>query len=54
MKDYLKDYLLDETTLASWIDFLPSARVVRLENASHYVQEDAPELAASTIADAIR
>ena len=49
-----KDYLFDGTTLASWIDFLPGAKVVRVDDASHYVQEDAPELAASTMTDAIR
>jgi pimeloyl-ACP methyl ester carboxylesterase len=48
-----KDSLFDETTLSSWIDFLPRAKVVRMDNASHYVQEDVPELAASAIANAI-
>jgi haloalkane dehalogenase len=48
-----KDFLFDETTLSSWINFLPRAKVVRMENASHYVLEDVPELAASAIADAI-
>jgi haloalkane dehalogenase len=48
-----KDYLFDETTLSSWINFLPRAKVVRMENASHYVLEDVPELAASAIANAI-
>ncbi|HLH61012.1 MAG TPA: alpha/beta fold hydrolase [Ktedonobacteraceae bacterium] len=49
----MKDYLFDETTLGSWIDFLPRATVVRIENASHYVQEDAPQLIASAIANMI-
>jgi haloalkane dehalogenase len=49
-----KDYLFDETTLNSWINFLPRAKVVRVENASHYVLEDVPELAASAIANAIK
>jgi pimeloyl-ACP methyl ester carboxylesterase len=49
----MKDYLFDETTLRSWIDFLPQAKAVRIENASHYVQEDAPHLVASTIASMI-
>ncbi len=48
-----KDYLFDETTMNSWIDFLPRATVVRVEHASHYVLEDAPELAVSAIAKAI-
>jgi pimeloyl-ACP methyl ester carboxylesterase len=48
-----KDYLFVETTLGSWIDFLPRGKVVRIENASHYVQEDVPELVASAIANVI-
>jgi len=48
-----KDYLFDETTLNSWINFLPRANVVRIEQASHYVLEDVPELAASAIVNAI-
>ena len=48
-----KDYLFDETTLNSWINFLPRATVVRMENASHYVLEDVPELAATAIANAM-
>lgn len=48
-----KDYLFDETTLNSWISFLPRAPVVRVDHASHYVLEDVPELAASAIANAI-
>ena len=48
-----KDYLFDASTLSSWINFLPRATVVRMENASHYVLEDVPELAASAIAHAI-
>jgi len=48
-----KDYLFDETTLSSWVNFIPRARVLRMENASHYVLEDVPELAASAIAHAI-
>jgi haloalkane dehalogenase len=49
-----KDYLFDETTLNSWINFPPRARVLRMENASHYVLEDIPDLVASAIANAIR
>ena len=49
-----EDDLLDEPTLSSWINFIPRAKVVRMENASHYVLEDVPELAASAIASAIR
>jgi pimeloyl-ACP methyl ester carboxylesterase len=49
----IKDDLFDETTLSSWTTFLPRATVVRIEHASHYVLEDFPELAASTIANAI-
>ena len=49
-----RDYLFDETTLSSWINFIPRAKVVRMENASHYVLEDVPELAASAIENAIR
>ena len=48
-----RDYLFDETTLSSWINFLPRAKVVRMEHASHYVLEDVPELAASAIAHAL-
>jgi haloalkane dehalogenase len=48
-----QDYLFDETTLSSWTTFIPRSTVVRVENASHYVLEDAPELAASAIANAI-
>ena len=48
-----RDYLFDETTLNSWIDFLPRATVMRMEHASHYVLEDAPEQAASAIANAV-
>jgi pimeloyl-ACP methyl ester carboxylesterase len=48
-----KDYLFDETTLSSRIDFLPRATMVRVDNASHFVLEDVPELAASAIANAI-
>ena len=48
-----KDYLFDETTLNSWISFLPRAPVVRVDHASHYVLEDVPELAASSIVNAI-
>jgi haloalkane dehalogenase len=49
----MKDYLFDATTLDSWIEFLPRASVVRIANASHYVQEDAPQEVASVIAEAI-
>jgi pimeloyl-ACP methyl ester carboxylesterase len=49
----MKDYLFDATTLDSWIAFLPRANVVRIENASHYVQEDAPQLVASAMAEAL-
>jgi pimeloyl-ACP methyl ester carboxylesterase len=49
-----KDSLFDETTMSSWIAFLPRATVLRMENASHNVLEDVPELAASAIANAIR
>jgi len=48
-----KDYLFDETTLSSWINFIPQAKMLRMENSSHYVLEDVPELAASAIANAI-
>ena len=49
----IRDDLFDETTLNSWITFLPQAEVVRVEQASHYVLEDVPKLAASAIANAI-
>ena len=49
----MKDDLFDEMTLHSWSTFLPHAQVVRMEHASHYVLEDVPELAASSIANAI-
>jgi hypothetical protein len=44
--------IFDETTLGSWITFLPRAKVVRVEHASHYVLEDVPELAAPAMANA--
>jgi haloalkane dehalogenase len=38
----MKDNLFDATTLRTWMDFLPHARVVQVEHASHYVPEDTP------------
>lgn len=39
----MRDILFREPVLDLWRDLLPSARVIRLEDAGHFVQEDAHE-----------
>ncbi len=39
----------DEETLGRWREHFPDARVTRLEDASHFLQEDAPEAIAAAV-----
>lgn len=39
----MKDFVFDETFLATWQKHLPAARVVRFPDCGHYILEDAPD-----------
>ncbi|MCX7700994.1 MAG: alpha/beta fold hydrolase [Gemmataceae bacterium] len=39
----MRDFVFDETFLATWQKHLPAARVVRFPDCGHYILEDAPD-----------
>lgn len=45
----MKDTFVPPYELEKWIKALPEAKVVRLENAGHFCQEEAPELMAEAL-----
>jgi pimeloyl-ACP methyl ester carboxylesterase len=49
-----QDFVFDDHFLEEWKRRLPGARVIRLEDAGHYVLEDAPEVMVPAVASFLR
>lgn len=47
----MKDFVFDHTFLESWLKYFPEARCKRIEDAGHYVLEDAADEVVPTILD---